>query len=896
MVKKEAILLFLVILLSAVVIAVEHPLPDDPYYNDEPDEDDDGINDLWEEYYFGDKNNCDPNADDDGDGLTNLEEYLGWTVEYFDCNNTRVRYRAKPHPRKADADDDGLDDFGERLWDKDPNKEDTDGDGLIDGKKPYKEKDPCNKHCNNFCIVYKHWKDIVCDECGDFCTYTPGGWGSKTVSEPGALRDMHFSTVFPSGMVLGSMYKLTLSSAQDVENFLPSGGKPSALTTNLINPGKTYKNVFAGHLVYATLSVEFNKAGYLGSTSTLLEYQIITSGPGAGMTVGEVLEMANKALGGEATLLTVNQLYDILSELNENFVDCITHHGFLECPEDGYDDMLEDYLWKINHLSSIFNTVDILKQNIIFKFNDEWKYDDSNTDFSDSWTSLSYDDSGWNTGKAYLGYGDYFITTNLNYGSDPNNKIPSYYFRGHFNIPDVNAVDDLEFNIDYDDGFIAYLNGNEVARSSGTSDVHSSYCTYHDSTPDGGPGWDQYDITSYLSSLQNGNNVLAVEIHQSGPTSSDIALAAYLANYETIQAHGLLEDLDDMCQILSAGGNPEDDLKRELLILWLNVVSANICYKEDILHDEIGCEDIPADTIEELLAYAENVLINEITSEYAAVYYYLWLINNGYCLDCTDSEPPPPQPQPPNFCTYTQGGWGSKGVSQPGELRDMYFSTVFPSGLVVGSINTLTLSTAKDVENFLPSGGTPRMLATSLTNPGKSYKNTFAGQLVAATLNAEFNKAGYLGINAPPYLEDLYLYNGPAAGLTIGEVLEMANQALGGGSTSLSINQLNDILTFINEKFNKCKLRMSIGALPIPATEIEETSSSGGGGGSESTAEPTSEDELITYSAGEFVISSKSKETADLTTEDSSEEKGEGFLAFLKGMLKKLKNFIDFIL
>lgn len=170
------------------------------------------------------------------------------------------------------------------------------------------------------------------------------------------------------------------------------------------------------------------------------------------------------------------------------------------------------------------------------------------------------------------------------------------------------------------------------------------------------------------------------------------------------------------------------------------------------------------------------------------------------------------------FCTYTNGGWGSHGTSVPGKLRDMYFSSVFPNGLVVGSYYTLKLSTAKDVENFLPCSGTPSALTTNLVNP-TSYLNTFAGQVVAANLNIQFNNAGLLGNQSQPHLEDMTLANGSAVGMTVKQVIDMANLALGGDSTPLSISTLNSVLNSINLGFDNCKPNNGFFTCPPPDCE-----------------------------------------------------------------------------
>lgn len=67
------------------------------------DVDRDGISDGWERYYGADTARNDRDADEDGDGLSNIIEFVLWT-----------------DPRKADSDGDGLDDGTERRLGLDP--------------------------------------------------------------------------------------------------------------------------------------------------------------------------------------------------------------------------------------------------------------------------------------------------------------------------------------------------------------------------------------------------------------------------------------------------------------------------------------------------------------------------------------------------------------------------------------------------------------------------------------------------------------------------------------------------------------------------------------------------------------------------------------------------------
>ncbi|MBC7439239.1 MAG: hypothetical protein H7250_04570, partial [Flavobacterium sp.] len=94
------------------------------------------------------------------------------------------------------------------------------------------------------------------------------------------------------------------------------------------------------------------------------------------------------------------------------------------------------------------------------------------------------------------------------------------------------------------------------------------------------------------------------------------------------------------------------------------------------------------------------------------------------------------------FKTFTMGGWGTHCHGEnPGCYRDAHFDAAFPDGIRIGSdTRSLTLTSSLAVENFLPSGTSPRALnAGALTDPARTYRNNFAGQLVALTLSVGFD-------------------------------------------------------------------------------------------------------------------------------------------------------------
>jgi len=155
--------------------------------------------------------------------------------------------------------------------------------------------------------------------------------------------------------------------------------------------------------------------------------------------------------------------------------------------------------------------------------------------------------------------------------------------------------------------------------------------------------------------------------------------------------------------------------------------------------------------------------------------------------------------------TYSQGGWHAPAQgNNAGVIRDAHFTDVFPSGLVVGDPNhfTMTFTSAQAVANFLPAGGNSQVLTQNLTNPANaSQTGNWAGQIVAAMMNVEFNDAGYLGSGVNK-LKDLIFLAGPFQGMSVSNFLNVANNAIGGGGLSgFSINEIAYAAEQINLNF-----------------------------------------------------------------------------------------------
>ncbi len=162
--------------------------------------------------------------------------------------------------------------------------------------------------------------------------------------------------------------------------------------------------------------------------------------------------------------------------------------------------------------------------------NDVWSYIVPTSEPNASWRSPGATGLvGWTTAIGGIGAGD----------NDDGTTIPSptsVFLRKTFNINDVSTIHELMLYMDYDDGFVAYINGVEIARATlGTSGVLTPYNTLasgnHEANGYQGLAIDMFEVNllAYPNLLVNGENVLAIQVHNVATNSSDLTSNAYLA-------------------------------------------------------------------------------------------------------------------------------------------------------------------------------------------------------------------------------------------------------------------------------------------------------------------------------------------------------------------------------
>ncbi len=157
---------------------------------------------------------------------------------------------------------------------------------------------------------------------------------------------------------------------------------------------------------------------------------------------------------------------------------------------------------------------------------DVWRYQPGAVEPPPEWTDPGFDDAGWLEGPSGIGYGD----------GDDATVIPStlsLYARIRFDVIDPSAVELAMFHMDYDDGFVAYLNGTEIARSNlGQAGIRPSNTqpatTFIEPRSVNGLPPELYRVNGIASAIRAGENILSVQVHNSSSGSSDLTCIPYL--------------------------------------------------------------------------------------------------------------------------------------------------------------------------------------------------------------------------------------------------------------------------------------------------------------------------------------------------------------------------------
>ena len=202
------------------------------------------------------------------------------------------------------------------------------------------------------------------------------------------------------------------------------------------------------------------------------------------------------------------------------------------------DDYEDPYKWKFPSytiqpndysiiLASDKDRVNIIQNwDAILDIGDTWSYWIGNSEPINNWEQPYTDVSNWPIGQSGFGYGDNDDNTIVN-------QTISIYVRTNFFIDELSNISKVLFHLDFDDGYIAYINGVEFSRENlGLPGTNTSYNTtataLHEAEIYSGGFPNAFVIDPDLFPIYPGQNTIAIEVHNYSSSSSDLSCIPFL--------------------------------------------------------------------------------------------------------------------------------------------------------------------------------------------------------------------------------------------------------------------------------------------------------------------------------------------------------------------------------
>jgi hypothetical protein len=215
---------------------------------------------------------------------------------------------------------------------------------------------------------------------------------------------------------------------------------------------------------------------------------------------------------------------------------------------------------------------------------------------SSNWKNINFDHSNWIQGISGFGYDDGDDATIL-----PNGTL-SIYLRISFEMSNLESLSSLILDMDYDDAFVAYINGTEVARANinGNPPAYNSGTLQdHEALMYTGGNPDRFVITNPNNFLIDGENILSIQGHNISNTSSDFTVIPFLSavftspnNLGVIPPEILGLNSDNLHTNFKISSNSET--------LFLSNANGDIV-------DQLTVENLPPDT-----SYGVSVATNDL--------------------------------------------------------------------------------------------------------------------------------------------------------------------------------------------------------------------------------------------------------------------------------------------
>ena len=213
---------------------------------------------------------------------------------------------------------------------------------------------------------------------------------------------------------------------------------------------------------------------------------------------------------------------------------------------------------------------------------ENWKYLIPLSEPDPTWKSIGFNDATWSVGPSGFGFAD----------NDDATIIPmntSVFIRKTFTITDKSDISDAFLHMDYDDGFVAYLNGTEIARAamSGYPPVYNELATFgHEALWYQNLPIEKFSVADIQNLIQVGENVLTIQIHNNAVASSDLtAIPIFTLGYS--QNHTITNGISSFISIgaISSQANFKINADNETVYLLKNTTIIDSISINNLPHD-----------------------------------------------------------------------------------------------------------------------------------------------------------------------------------------------------------------------------------------------------------------------------------------------------------------------
>jgi PKD repeat protein len=277
-----------------------------------------------------------------------------------------------------------------------------------------------------------------------------------------------------------------------------------------------------------------------------------------------------------------------------------------------------------------------------------------------AWTAEVFPDIAWSSGSYGVGFetgsgADPLIATAVASGQR------SIYTRATFEIADVTQIQRLDLGCDYDDAFVAWINGVEVYRSpevpAGPLSWNTVLLDQHESSNGFPPTYDPFqDVTALgVPALHDGTNVLAVGVWNTSAGSSDLVVVPKLV------ANRVLD--------VVRGPYLQTVTDSQITVRWRTNSSS-----DSVVHYGLQPDDLSLSAVDPVTTTEHAVTLQNLDP--ATRYYYDFggsagTLGGGDADHYFVTAPPPGTPAPTRIWIIGDSGTGNQNVI---DTRDAYMA------------------------------------------------------------------------------------------------------------------------------------------------------------------------------------------------------------------------------